>query len=348
MFECQYSSTPYINYYLDIEDDSTAEQFFSDELVFLLTYEDEHNRLSEIRRWNIKFPEKWIHIGCSDIEHNYASTLNRILIPYFQQIDPTLDISVPDLTLEEIQQLIPEFRAILEEAAGLGIVGTYPFITSDYIENVLDNLESTCIAKIDRQNFNQYRQAAIIRNLTSPDFFGEYFESGKVIIFAGFFHTGTHQAFPLEDDYFTEGAYLNSEYEPTQGQTYSLVLMGYAYTLDAMSEIDISACGHLGSEYRNTITNMGRAFQEEMINDDDRILVWPIDDFDRLLLSSASESDFHPVRITEFDFEGIVQAAELISSEYAVQLRSRINWSIGNHDACILIPWSPIVTAMIE
>ncbi len=152
----------------------------------------------------------------------------------------------------------------------------------------------------------------------------------------------------MEDDYFTEGAYLNSEYEPTQGQTYSLVLMGYAYTLDAMSEIDISACGHLGSEYRNTITNMGRAFQEEMINDDDRILVWPIDDFDRLLLSSASESDFHPVRITEFDFEGIVQAAELISSEYAVQLRSRINWSIGNHDACILIPWSPIVTAMIE
>ncbi|MCK5035833.1 MAG: hypothetical protein KAS73_08075 [Candidatus Sabulitectum sp.] len=348
VYESQYSLTPYINYYLDIEDDSTAEQFFSDELVFHLTYEDEHNRLSHIRRWNIKFPEKRIHIGCSDIEHDYTSTLNRILIPYFQQIDSALDISVPDLTLEEIQQLIPEFRVILEEAAGSGVVGTYPFITNDYIRNVLDNLESTCVAYIDRQSFNQYRQSAIIRNLTSPDFFGEYFESGKVIIFAGFFHTGTHQAFPVEDDSFTEGVYLNSEYEPTQGQTYSLVLMGYAYTFDAMSEIDISTCGHLGTGYRNTITNMGRAFQEEVINYDDRILVRPIDDFDKLLLFSASESDFHPVRITEFDFEGIVQAAEQISSQYVMQLRSRMDWSIGNHDACILIPWSPIVTAMIE
>ena len=137
-------------------------------------------------------------------------------------------------------------------------------------------------------------------------------------------------------------------YEPTQGQTYSLVLMGYAYTFDAMSEIDISTCGHLGTGYRNTITNMGRAFQEEVINYDDRILVRPIDDFDKLLLFSASESDFHPVRITEFDFEGIVQAAEQISSQYVMQLRSRMDWSIGNHDACILIPWSPIVTAMIE
>lgn len=67
-------------------------------------------------------------------------------------------------SLQEIAKLLPHFFKLLETAKEKGLRGEYPFITPQFIQNVLLNLQSTYWAY--EFEFNTYRQKAIIRNLT--------------------------------------------------------------------------------------------------------------------------------------------------------------------------------------
>ncbi|PIE51977.1 hypothetical protein CSA37_08890 [Candidatus Fermentibacteria bacterium] len=339
VFENQYSLTPFLNHYLEIEENEAAEIFLNEELADWLSFDEEIIRLRHIRRWNRTFPEKWIHIGCSDIEHNFRGTFERILVPFLQEIAPEYDFPVEEVTLENIQALLPEFRQMVEESDVVQPGGCWSFITKPYILNVILNLESTCKAKADRRYFIRHRQEAIIRNLTSPDFLGEYFHTGKVIIFAGSFHTGTVMDNSGSDaDYFTEGAYLTNEYDATRNSTFSIQLTGYAMTLESMAGIDLNTNRHLGREYREYITSLNRAYAENLIARETPVLLWPMDHLDMFMLNATSERDFQPARIVNFDTEQVLREAESVSPEFAEQIERKLYYIPGSHDVSIIIP----------
>jgi hypothetical protein len=348
ILELPYSLTPYINYYLEIESDSSAEQYLDNELESMLDCEERIVFLRHIRQWNGYYPDKEITVGCSDIEHNYRNTLSRIVLPYLQQIDSSFELDPQRITAIELQDMLPEMRFILEHARENNTVGAYPFINASYIENVIENLESACIEENYGHLSYYYRQQAIIRNLTSPQFLREFFENGKVLIMAGIMHTRSIEPYPLQANFFSEGAYLNFDYEYTRGRTYSIGILGYAYSLNSMAGVNLDSCTYQGSMYRSTVSTLQSAYQSGLIQPDDRVLTRPLDDLDLLFLQCSSVRMNVPILLNSINNEAIKQIAMHTDRSIIKNVSAMIDWFTGNHDRCIIVPWSPIVTALCD
>ena len=347
VLERQYSLTPFINHYLDLEPDSLAREYYDTVLSHLINTVELQTRVEHIRRWNQRNPEKPIHLGFSDIEHDYRTTISTILLPYLRQVEPDLEIDTENLIPMDLGDVVSELRRVSDSARQAGIVGVYPFITTDYINNVIDNLESTYFAKL-AGGFSYYRQRAIIRNLTDPRFLGNYLIDGKAVIIAGGYHTATGFEYPEGGNFFKEGSYLNYDFEPTQGRTFSIYIGAFAYSLDAMADIDPSTCGHHGSGYMRIVGCLRQAFQDTLITPDDNMLFSdPMNDFNRLMLYKASQYGFQPVLFTEMDMDGLLESAELAEREEYMYFRYYAS-TIDIHDQFILVPYSPITTAIQE
>jgi len=347
VLERQYSLTPFINHYLDIEQDSLARKYYDTVLSHLINTVELQTRVEHIRRWNQHNPEKLIHIGFSDIEHDYRTTISTILLPYLRQVEPDLEIDTENLIPMDLGDVVYELRRVSDSARQAETVGAYPFITPDYIDNVIDNLESTYFAKLPG-GFSYYRQSAIIRNLTDPRFLGDYLTDGKAVIIAGGYHTATEFEYPEGGNFFKEGSYLNYDFEPTQGRTFSIYIGAFAYSLDAMADIDPSTCGHHGSGYMRIVENLRQAYQDSLITPGDNLLFSdPMNDFNRLLLHKASQYRFQPVLFTEMDMNGLLESAELAEREEYMYFRYYAG-IIEAHDQFILVPYSPVTTAIQE
>ncbi|MEN8208404.1 MAG: hypothetical protein ABFR50_04045 [Candidatus Fermentibacteria bacterium] len=347
VLERQYSLTPFINHYLDLEQDSLAREYYDAVLSHLINTVELQTRVEHLRRWNQRNPGKPVHFGFSDIEHDYRTTISTILLPYLRQAEPDLEIDTGNLIPMDLGDVVSELRRVSDSARQAGTVGAYPFITPDYIDNVIDNLESTYFAKLDG-GFSYYRQKAIIRNLTDPRFLGNYLIDGKAVIIAGGYHTATGFEYPEGGNFFKEGSYLNYDFEPTQGRTYSIYTGAFAYSLDAMADIDPSICGHHGSGYMRIVGNLRQAYQDSLISPDDNMLYYTeLNDFTRLLLSKASEFDFEPVLFTEMDMDGLLESAESAEREDYMNFRYYSS-TVDVHDQYILVPYSPVTTAIPE
>ena len=96
------------------------------------------------------------------------------------------------------------------------------------------------------------------------------------------------------------------------------------------------------------LTQFLPAYQDSLISPDDNMLFSdPMNDFNRLLLYKASQYGFQPVLFTELDMDGLLESAELAEREEYMYFRYYAS-TIDVHDQYILVPYSPITTAIQE
>jgi hypothetical protein len=202
--------TPFMNYYAALPDKEAREFEQANRELFLFTADVQF--LQHVRRWNATYPNKRIQVGCYDIEHLASLPIQQILRPYFTEVKQALDANgqkihqnVPAAlsavariferrrkdSSDDLKDAFRPIKEVLIVAKDEKVVGRYPFLTADYIEKVIENLESTYAAYT--QDFTQHRQPAMIRNITDSRFLGSSFTSGNVLLHAGALHTAKQQ-----------------------------------------------------------------------------------------------------------------------------------------------------------
>ena len=350
VLEVQYSLTPFINHYLDLEDDQEAGDYLEEVSPMIACFEEDVERLVHIRRWNRTHPGREIHVGCSDIEHDLRTTLDEILLPYLTQADPSLGIHPENTFHLDLLDRMADLRAAADSARSAGVRGEYPFVTPDYIDRVLDNLESTCHAySEDRMNFEFMRQQAIVRNLTDEGFLGSWTRDGSFIVICGGWHARTGAVYPYGGNFLSEGAYLQHDFEPTAGRVFSVYIDNYSFSLDAMDGVDLTTCGQLGSGYRRMISQLQTVCGEGLASPTDRLVLFrEINDLDRLVLSAAESSDGSPVLLMDVDLDGLSASARASGAEEYAVARTELLRSCECYDALVVMPFSPVARASVE
>jgi len=338
--EGQYSISGFLDYYIGLTDEQEAEDFYQNVIYDLVGTEEMYKLLEHLRRWNRIHPDRRIHIGAHDVEHDYRSTLRRVIIPYFQLLDTSFNIDVEKITHLDLEELLHDLEERLEKAKAENLVGAYPFLTPQYIECVLENLKSLFLCK--RYDFNYYRQRAIVRNLTDPRFFGKFFSEGKVMMHAGGYHTPTHFPYPDGGNFYREGSYLSFDFEPTKGKTYSLLIEALAYRIGDMADVDLDSCLHHGSGYRQIVETFKAAYKQRLVSPEKHYLFYrKIGDYEKLIFTAAYAHDHRPLLVKEVKWDKIMEK----SKESSIELYNNMRFAKDEYDkfdAHIYVPRSPI------
>jgi len=370
MLERPYSLTPFMNYYAALPGKEAREFEQANRELFLFTADVQF--LQHVRRWNATYPKKRIQVGCYDIEHLAYLPIQQILRPYFAEVEQALDANelkvhqnVPAAlsavariferrrkdSSDDLKDAFRPIREVLIVAKDENLVGRYPFLTADYIEQVIENLESTYVAYT--QDFYQHRQRAMIRNLTDSRFLGAAFTSGNVLLHAGTHHTATHVPYSIGDNSLGEGSYLTYEFEPTKGKTFSLSLEGFAFSsLLEAEHVDIHAYGQVkNSDYGHIITKIQQeAARGALVPDAAYVIVyeavlkatspeWMA--FVHRLLHIGYQHQNRPLVFHHVPWASLGEQATQMSPEHAPAVVAiQEGWQL--HDLKILIPISPL------
>ncbi len=267
IIENSYSITEFSNYYIHIKNDDEAKVFLEKELSKFLYTEQDLTFLNQLRSWNKK-SEKQLSIGGSDLEFTYDNILEKLIKPYFyklKNVNKNKIDTVINLGKEQSNDFFIQVKPFLKLAQEQNLVGGYPFITSNYINNVITNFSSTNNAF--RYSFDYYRQKSIIRNLTDKNVFGKVFKNSKVLIHGGGEHMRNHFIYPDDANFFSEGSYLNNDFKFTKNKTYSIMLECLAYSYGEMKDRSINDCVPQGSQYISMIKTFQKGFDKGLIND---------------------------------------------------------------------------------
>lgn len=341
VIEHQYSISGYLDHYIGMTDDSEAKDFYENVIYDLVGTEEMYVLLEHLRRWNNLYPDRRIHIGANDVEHDYINTLARVVIPYFQSMDSSFTMDFERITTLDLEVLLEDLETRLKKAKNENLVGEYSFLTPQYIERVLENLRSLFMCH--RYDFMYYRQRAMIRNLTNPRFFGRYLRNGKVIIHAGGYHTPTHFPYPDGGNFYREGSYLSFDFEATKGKTYSLFINGLAYQIGSMAQVDLDSCLHHGSGYNQIVKKFQGAYKQKLVSPDSFYLFnWKMDEFDNLVFTAAYRHDHSPMLVKYLDWDNIIETASGISRGQYNAVRTIKDSYYDRYDAVIIVPRSPI------
>lgn len=339
--EVPFSYGGYLDHYVGLKDDASAARFFETSLRDLVIYEEDVDLLRAIREWNARSPDRRIHVGATDVEHDLIGTLRRVVVPFFELADPGLHIDLASFVEADVETLVPALLKRLPELRSRGFVGPQPFLTPQYLECVLANVRSTY--ECHRYNFDVFRQRAIIRNLTDPRFLGRYFRSGKVMIHGGEWHTPTHFPYPGGANFLREGSYLTYDYPPTRGRTYSISIKGLAYQFGPMADVDLSQAVFHGKQYADLIRRFQGAYRQKLVTPDAYYLMEPTGaDYDRWLYRSLADGFQHrPLLIQKIDWARMAERAKVLSPE-AARYVPIIREEIERHDASIVVFRSPV------
>jgi hypothetical protein len=266
--ETAYSLAEFYNYYVHISSDAEASAFLDKELASLLYTEEDLELLNHMRAWNKAHPDKPLSIGGTDLEFAYEQVLDRIVKPYLNKVNGvsanTID-SVMSLGQKQRNEFFVLVKPILDQAKKQHTIGDYPFITARYITNVLTNFSSTNNAF--RYSFDFYRQKAIVRNITSTAFYGDYIQKHKVMLHGGGEHMKTLFSYPDGGNFLSEGSYLNQDYALTKNKTYSIMVESMAYALGDMKNRKIKDCVPQGNQYNTTLDKLQRGFEQGIVSD---------------------------------------------------------------------------------
>jgi hypothetical protein len=339
-----------VNHYLQIGDDHEAELFYEKNLTRIVNTREEYDLLHHIRRWNRHHPEKPISAGYYDIEKTkdeLSVTLNQILLPYFQQLDPQFHIDWEVVLSGNFGEMIKDLRSHLQQAVQTNHTGEYPFITPQYIAAVIDNLESSNEALY--VDYMHYRQKALLRNLTDTTFLGNYLENGKIVIHSGSMHLRTKVEADSSNNLW-EGSYLTHVYAPTMGKTYSLQIESIARSLGEAATINASytepALGYSG-----LLKKMQDLFTAGLIAADDCYFIAiyneTLNEYAKFWIQKGRESGGHGLYIKSVHWDAML---ELIQGNHPEKVDSFIE-NIGYHvlfDDVIIIPCSPIITPIVN
>ncbi|UOB18480.1 hypothetical protein [Abyssalbus ytuae] len=345
VLEMQYSLTAYVNYYLSIKNEQKAKQFFDDELSHMVTSQEDYNLFLYIRKWNTLHPEKPLKAGCSDLEHDYKTTIERIILPYLNMVEKDTDTHLENLMQRELGSLIAVYKKRLKKAAKKNLTGKYPFITPTYIKTVIDNLES--LHKAYYYDFNTYRQIAIVRNLTGREFLGKYWKGKKMFLHGGNYHLTSQVKYPDQKNFLREGSYLNFEYPETKGKTYAVQVTGLARSLEDMANISLDSCIHVGRAYRQTTDKFQTAYQKNLILPDDNYIEWKIGSIDSLIVKKAFTNNTTGVIIEKTHWPLMLQDMKEENMNEYNYLKYRKDQEM-RYDKIIYFIKSPLIRARIK
>ena len=374
MLERQYALTPFLDYYVALPDREAGEFERANRELFLNGFTVDFQFLQHVRRWNAAHPEKRIRVGCYDIEHDACLTVHQILRPYFtdaketleangQTVDPNVPAALSSVarifearcqnSSDDLKDALRPIKAVLGMAKEANVVGRYPFLTADFIEQVIVNLESTHAAYTAySKDFDQHRQQAMIRNLTDPHYLGTAFASGKVLLHAGAGHTATRIPWSEGEAVPWEGSYLAHVFEPTKGRTYSLFVSGFAFSsvlelqhvdLGTHKQLKDTAYGHVVAKIQQ------EAARGALVSDGVYTLQYePVLEattpawlaLDHRVLHIAYQHQNRPLVFHHIPWASLHEQAAQISPEYS-QTVSEIQEQWQTHDLGILVPISP-------
>ena len=339
ILENQYSITGYVNHYLSITEEVDAKAFFKKELHKMILTKEDSTLIQKIRNWNIKNPKRKLKVGYSDIEHDYRTTINTIIIPYFNSIGMNINMNVEDVTVSDLKEIIQDFRNKIEIAEKRKSIGKYSFLTPNYISTVIDNLES--LYKSYRYEFYFYRQKAMVRNITDEKFLGKYWKDKKMFLHSGSYHTPSKFEYPDQGNFYREGSYLSYEFPYTKGKTYSIVAIGLAKSLSDMADIDLKDCLHVGSAYRRSIDKFQKAYKKSLINTEEAFLENKIRSLDSLIVKKALTKNFNGILINNIEWSSILSKLKEVNKEGYKKVKEEQD-TYGRYDKLILFISSPI------
>ncbi|MEH6763045.1 MAG: hypothetical protein V7655_00975 [Aequorivita antarctica] len=346
--ENSYSITEYSNYYIHIKNDELANSFLQNELSNFLYTEDDLIFLNKLREWNKNNPIKQLSIGGSDLEFTYENIMGKILKPYFYKltnVDKAKIDEVIELGKKQSNDFFIEIKPYLSKAKDENLTGDYPFITPQYISNIITNYSSTNNAF--RYSFGYYRQNSIIRNITDDSFFGNILKNYKILIYGGGEHMKNHFNYPDNANFFSEGSYFNNDYELTKNKTYSIMLDCLAYSYGEMKNRNLEDCVPQGNQYNSMIKIFQKGFENELITEQkpyfiyekkNEILKFISQFYYKNELLSLTKDQWNRIKSLNYQKDD-----ETINS--FIKLKDK---NFDNYDKYIFVPASEIVTARLK
>lgn len=346
IFERPFPYTAFVNHYLHLDNDQEAAVFYKKNLIQIVNTNEEYDFLRHIRRWNIDHPDKPLSAGYYDIEKTgdeLSVTLNQILIPYFQKLNPQFHPDWEVVLAGNFKELIQELRLNLKQAEKANHIGQYPFITPKFISAVIDNLESSNDALY--VDYLQYRQKALLRNLTEPTFLGNYLQNGKIVIHSGSMHLRTKVESDSTNNLW-EGSYLTHIYEPTRGKTYSLQMESIARSLGEAATIN-STYTEPALGYSGLLNKMLDLYKDGLISADECYFISiyneVLDEYSRFWIQKGREVGGQGLLIKSAQWDTIINLINTKDPDKAGSFIEKLGYNQLFNDV-IIIPCSPIIT----
>ena len=338
--ELCYSNTPFFDHYIFIRDDTEAEAFFNEVIFEMVTYDEQAELLSHLRRWNLMHPSREIHIGCRDIDHDVRGTLDRIVLPFLRKLHPDLDVNLERLCQVDIEAFLDEIQGMIPKAREMHLIGDFQFITCDFVENVIESLRWKIWSRL--YDFSYFRQKGIVQHLTDDRFFGRPMAEGKVIMLGGAYHTPSRLRIPQDGEFLKESGYLSFMYPPTHGKTYSVVILGEACCIGRMADFDLQNGMSCADEYRRQMGLMQEAARLGYIAADQQCFVWESrEEYIQLLLRKSLDLGGKPLHVLSTDWNSILKKAEELPASHESETRWYRSQD-GLHDQIIFVPHSEV------
>jgi len=273
-------------------------------------------------------------------------TLNHLLIPYFQELNPQFHIDWEVVLSGNFEELIKELRFILKQAVNINHIGQYSFITPQYISAVIDNLESSNYALY--VDYLLHRQKALLRNLTDTTFLGNYLQNGKIVIHSGSRHLRTKVESDSTNNLW-EGSYLTHIYEHTTGKTYSLQIESIARSLGEAVKIN-SSYTEPALGYSGLLKKMQDLFADGLISADECYFITiyneVLNEYSKFWIQKGKEFIGKGLYIKSAHWDKIINLINTNDPEKADSFIENIGYNVLFNDV-IIIPCSPIITPIV-
>lgn len=242
--EINYSFTPFYDHYVTEPDDARAREFLAERLHSLVSSPSTLELLEILRVWNREHAGRPVHVACLDMEWGYSEVTRSILQPYFERVQKGVEVRV------ELAEDRERLAALLARARERKVVGEYPFLTPEYIENVLTNIGDT----IRIEDFNVDRQRGILRNIT--EFSGERLEKGLVLFKGGGWHAIKHRQ--EGEGFYRDAACLNEVYPATKDKVVTLYAQGLGYSFAELADLDLARRMSSATNYNDFVQSFQR------------------------------------------------------------------------------------------
>ncbi|MCP4351937.1 MAG: hypothetical protein GY795_41265 [Desulfobacterales bacterium] len=343
IMEDQYSKTPYVQHYLEIENDQSADKFFAENLHDFITIQEEQTLLRHIRRWDKKYPDNPLKVAYTDIEFNFRPTILKILFPYFEKLkNPDVAKMKKHAESENIPDMLETMKTLAQKAKDENLAGDFLFVTPEYIENTVTNLQAYYDYWLYDSDY--FRQKAIIRNLTQTSFPGDFLINNKALICGGQYHFPTKFKYPGDSGFLCEGSFLTYDFAPLKGKTHSVLLHGIGYSpLEALS-FNSGKCVQQGDMYIRIAGKMQQAYKQKLISIRGHYMLLPLDNLDRLIIRKAYQNNHNPLLLSDTNqYFFLEYAARHTGADYAAMIK-KIEY-FDRYDTRIFIPRSPMTKA---
>jgi hypothetical protein len=229
LLELPFSVSAFYQHYINLADDKAAHKFLSSTLNIMVSEEATMEFLEMLRIWNRENPSSQLSIGTIDMEWNSLARFKTVFAPIFSEyakngalenfyaaIQEGNNQKLLNILHELYQKISPKGKVFKPEK--YGGVSVSAFWVKNLIKNYIDTMKIS-----NGASFNQTRQQAIVRNITDPGIFGQWFKQGKVIIHGGAWH-GMKTPPQNKKEAWLDAAYLEHVFPETKGQVCNLYI----------------------------------------------------------------------------------------------------------------------------